>query len=204
MEVVRRGPPRHRALLDPVLQPAVLGRPEQRHEALLELDQVLVHRLRLVAPDEAAHRRDAEQRGGVHHRDHEVVLLASDRRVFVQHVVEVGDVCDRDTRRRDRRLDALGALSVEGLAQVERVGDRVEHRLGGHVCERGMQRRRQLDAVDVQLGGELQPLLDREVGIWVAALARRELLQCGGQHSDRHVHRFERSGVGHVCLLLTQ
>ena len=108
--------------------------------------------------------------GGVHHRDHEVVLLASDRRVLVQHVVEVGDVGDRDAGSGDRLLDTLGAQLVERLAQVERVGDGVEHRLRRHVGERGVQCRRQLDAVDVQLGRELQPLLDREIGIGVAAL----------------------------------
>ena len=204
VEVVRRGPPRHRALLDPVLQPAVLGSLEQRDEALLELDQVLVHRLRLVTPDEAAHRRHAEQHSGVHHGDHEVVLLAPDRRVLVQHVVEVRDVSDRDTGRGDRRLDSLGAQRVERLAQVERVRDRIEHGLGRHVGERRMQCRRELDAVDVELRRELQPLLDREIGIGVSALARCELLKCRGEHSDRHVHRFERSCLRHVCLLLTR
>ena len=51
--------------------------------------------------------------------------------------------------------------------------------------------------------GELQPLLDRQIGIGVAALAWRELLQCGGEHADRHVHRFEwLASVMSVSLLI--
>ena len=66
VEVVARRPAGHRALLHPVLQAAGLGLLEQRHEALLEVDQVLIHRLGLVAADEARHRRHAEQGCGVH------------------------------------------------------------------------------------------------------------------------------------------
>ena len=116
VEVVARRPARHRALLDPVLQTAGLGLLEQRHEALLEIDQVLIHRLGLVATDEARHRRHAEQRRGVHDADHEVVLLAANRRILVQHVVEVADVGDRDTCRVDGCEHTLGPHVVERLA----------------------------------------------------------------------------------------
>ena len=186
VEVVARRPAGHRALLDPVGEPAVLGRLQQRDEALLEVDQVLVHRLRLVAPDEANDRRDAQEHRGVHDPHHEVVLLAADRGVLVQHVVEVGDVGDRHARRVDSGLDALGPLLVERVAQVQGVGDRVEHGLRGDVGQGRVQRRRELDAVHTQLGGEVQPLLDGEVRIGVALLPWRQLLQCRGQHADGH------------------
>ena len=119
--------------------------------------------------------------------DHEVVLLAA------------GSPGPRGACRRSRRCrrwhaggvdggeHALGAHLGERLAQVERVGDRVEHRLGGDVGERRVQGGRQLDAVGAEVLGEVEPLLDRQVGIGVAPLARRELLEGGGQHADGHV-----------------
>ena len=89
----------------------------------------------------------------------------------MEHVVEVGDVGDRHAgRRRSAASHALGTDLVERIAQVERIGDWVEHGLGRHVGKVGMQSRRQLDAVGVELPGELRPLLDREVGVGVAAL----------------------------------
>ena len=93
---------------------------------------------------------------------------------------------------------ALGAHLGERLAQVERVGDRVEHRLGGDVGERRVQRGRELDAVGAEVLGEVEPLLDRQVGIGVAPLARRELLEGGGEHADGHVDGGEGGGIGHV------
>ncbi len=141
VEVVARCPAGHRALLDAVLQPAGLGLVEQRHEALLEVDEVLIHRLGLVAADEARDCRGAEQRSGIHGGEHEVVLLAADRWVLVQHVVEVRDVGDGDTRRVDGGEDPLRTDLVERLTKIERVGDRIEHRLGWDVGERRVQRR---------------------------------------------------------------
>ena len=197
VEVVARRPPRHRALLDPVLQATAFGLLEQRHEALLELDQVLIHRLRLVASDEAGDGGSAEQGRRVHHPQHEVVLLAADRRVLVEHVVEVGDVGDGDAAVVDGCEDPLGAHVGERLAEVERVGDRIEHRLGRDVGDRGVERGGQLDAVGVERFGEVQPLLHGEIGVGVASLAWRQLLERGGEHSDRHVDRGERGWFGH-------
>ena len=55
-----------------------------------------------------------------------------------------------------------------------------------------MQRRRQLDVARAQLARELEPLLDRAIGIRVAHLARRQLLQ--RRREDAHLHelRLER------------
>jgi hypothetical protein len=50
----------------------------------------------------------------------------------------------------------------------------------------GCRRGGQLDAVGAELLREAEPLLDREVRVGVALLARRQLLQRGGQHADRH------------------
>ena len=84
------------------------------------------------------------------------------------------------------RLHALGPVLVEGLAQVEGVGHRVEHRLGRNVGLDGMQRGGELDVVGPQLAGEGHPLLDRLVGVRVADLAGRQLLQGGSEHADLH------------------
>ena len=53
-----------------------------------------------------------------------------------------------------RGLHALRPLLVEGLAQVERVGHRVEHRLGRHVGLARVQRGRELDVVGAELARE--------------------------------------------------
>ena len=93
----------------------------------------------------------------------------------------------------ERRLRrARRAVLVERLAQVERVGDRVEHRLGRHVGLGRVQRRRELDVVGAELLRELEPVLDGAVRIGVADLARRQLLQRGGEHADLHELRLER------------
>ena len=113
--VVAGRPPGHRALLDAVGQPACLRRLEQRHELRFEIEQVLVHAALLVAADEAADGIDAEQRRGVEHAQHEVVLLLAHRRIVVQHVVEVADVRQADAARLQRALDAARAILVERL-----------------------------------------------------------------------------------------
>ncbi len=197
--VVARRPAGHRALLDAVGEPAVLRRLEQRHEPGLEVDEVLVHAALLVAPDEPAHGVDAEQHRRVERAQHEVVLLLADGGIVVQQVVEVADVRDADAGPLERGLDALRALLVEGLAQVERVGHRVEHRLRRHVGFARVERRRQLDVARAQVAGKVEPVLDRPIGIGVADLARRQLLQCRGEDANFHELRFERFS-GHVPL----
>ena len=89
------------------------------------------------------------------------MLLAADRRVLVQHVVEVADVGDRDTGRVDGCEHTLRPHLVERLAQIERVRDRIEHRFGRDVGERRVQRGGELDAVGVEGDREVEPLLDR-------------------------------------------
>ena len=89
-------------------------------------------------------------------------------------------------------LDALRARRVERLAQVERVGHRIEHRFGRHVGLRRVQRGRQLDVAGAELAAERQPVLDGAVGIGVARLARRQLLERGGEHAHLHELRCER------------
>ena len=190
--VVARRPAGHRALLDAVGETPLLGLLQQRDELLLEVDEVLVHAVLLVAADEAAHRVDAEQHRRVEHAQHEVVLLLADRRIVVQQVVEVADVRDADAARLERRLDAPRALLVERLAQIQRVGDRIEHRLGRHVGFGRVERRGQLDVARAQLAGELDPLFDRAIGIGIAHLARRQLLQGGREDAHFHELRFER------------
>ena len=94
-----------------------------------------------VPADEAADRVDAEQHRRVERPQHEVVLLLPDRRIVVQQVVEVADIRESDLVPLQHPLDPRRALLVERLAQVEGVGDRIEHRLRRDVGLVGMQRR---------------------------------------------------------------
>ena len=200
VKVVARRPAGHRALLNAVGQAARLRLLEQRDEVLFKVNQVLVHAQRLVATDEAAHGVNAQQRGGVEDAHHEVMFLLPDGRVMVQHVVEVAEVGDAYTVFAQGREHAAGALLVERLAQVERVGDRVEQGFGGDVGFRRVQRGGELNVVGADFAGELHPFLDGEIGVGVALLARRELLQRGGQHADLHEFWLERFD-GHGLLL---
>ena len=59
-----------------------------------------------------------------------------------------------------------------------------------------MQRGGQLDAVGAERDREVEPFLDGEIRVRVASLARRQLLERGGQHADRHELRFESLDVG--------
>ena len=68
----------------------------------------------LVAPDEAADGVEAEPLRRVEDPQHEVVLLLPDRRVVVQHVVEIPDVRDADAGRVHRRAHALRARPSNG------------------------------------------------------------------------------------------
>ena len=168
-------------------RPAVLGLLQERHEALLELDQVLVHRLRLVAADEAGDRRDAEQRRGVHDPHHEVVLLAPDRRVLVQHVVEVADVGDRHAGGVDGGEHALGP-HARRTARADRACWRP-----GRASPRPA-RRRATDAAPPT--ARCSRRRARPAKSSHSSTARsgsgsrrsrgRQLLQGGGQHADRH------------------
>ena len=128
------------------------------------------------------------------------MLLAAHRRVVVQQVVEVADVRQADAVRLQRRVDAARTRLVERLAQVERVRDRIEHRLRRNVRFAGVQRGRQLDVAGVQLPRELDPFFDRAIGIGIPDGTRRQLLQRGGQDSDFHELRLKRSNR-HGCIL---
>ena len=97
----------------------------------------------------------------------------------------------------DGREHTLRTHVVEGLAQIERVGDRIQHRFGRDVGERRVQRRGELDAVGVEGDREIEPLLDGQIGIRVTSLAGRELLERGGEHTDRHELRLELFDLGH-------
>ncbi len=139
VEVVTRCPPGHRALFDPVLETSCLRLFQQRDEALFEVDKVLIHRQALIAADEAAHRRYSEQNRRIHRSNHELVFLGSNRRVLVKHVVEVGDIGDGNTGLVNRCLHPGGTRLVEGLAKIESVRYRIEHRFGRHVGHRWME-----------------------------------------------------------------
>jgi hypothetical protein len=111
VEAVASRPAGHRALLDSVLQATLLGLQQHRHERHLEFEHVLIHLLGPVAPDEPAHRLDAEQHSRIHRPYREFVLPPADRVVGVEHVVEVADVGDGDPAAPHRRQDAVSAAS---------------------------------------------------------------------------------------------
>src|SRR5262245_21780051 len=83
---VAGNPTRHRALLDAVSQPALLGRFQQGDEPLLEIEQVLIQVRLLIAPDETANRFDSEHGGRVHRSEHEIMLFLPNRRIVMEHV----------------------------------------------------------------------------------------------------------------------
>ena len=113
-------------------------------------------------------------------------FLRARRGVLVEHVVEVGEIGDLDPRRAGGGLDARRAVPGEGRAQVEGVGDRIEHGLRRDVRLGRVERGGELDRVGVELAREGEPLLDREVGVGVTPFAGRELLQRRGEDADRH------------------
>ena len=164
--------------------------------------EVLVHAVLLVAADEPADGVDAQEHRRVERPQHEVVLLLPDRRIVVQHVVEVADLGNADPVDVERRAHALRALLVERLAQVERVGHRIEHRLGRHVRFRRVQRRRELDVARAQFLRERHPFLNRAVRIRVANFARRQFLERRRQDAHLHELRLERFGAHMECRVL--
>lgn len=83
------------------------------------------------------------------------------------------------------------AFVVEGLTQIERVGDGVKERLRRHVRLRRVERGRELYVVHAELACELQPLFDGAVGVAVAHLARGQLLKRRREHPDLHELRIE-------------
>ena len=165
--VVAGRPARHRALLDAIRQPALLRRLEQRDEAARSKSiRFSVHAVLLIAADESADRVDAEQRRGVEHAQHEVVLLRADRRVVVQQVVEVADVRDADARRlRAPPRPACARSLSNGLRRSSVLATGSSIASGGTSDFARMERRRQLDVVGAEVLRELQPVLDRLVRI---------------------------------------
>ena len=184
-------PARHGALLHAELQAAVLGGLEQGDEFRFEKVVVLVHAELDVAAHEAAYRLDAQGDRRVHGADHELALLEAVGVVVREHVVEVGDVGHAHAGFLHGRQHAVGALGVEGLAQVQGVGHRIEHGLGGHVGFAGVQGGGKLDVFDVEFAGELEPILDGPIRIRIAHVAGSEFLERGGEHAHLHEFRFE-------------
>jgi hypothetical protein len=121
----------------------------------------------------------------------------------MEQVVEIADVRQTQTMSSQRGFDASRAIAIEWLAEVERIRDRIEHRLGRHVGLGRMQRRGQLDLIRADLAGERDPVLDRAVRIPIAHVARRELLDRGRQDADFHELRFERSNLHQLTAVQT-
>ena len=178
-------PARHRALLDAVLEAAVLGRLQEGHEAPLEVLEVLVHVERDVAAHEPAHRLHPEGDRGVHDLHHPVVLDPA------QPLVARPACCRSSRGRRSSSPAALSADSMRrtrpassGLQHVQVVGHRVEHGLRRHVGQLLGQGGGELEAVHAEVAPEPDPVLDGEVGILAALLARRQLLERRREDAD--------------------
>ena len=190
---VADGPSRHRTLLDAVGESPCLRFLEQRHEHFLEHHEVRVETQGGIAADEAGDRIRPEEDRGVEHAPHELVLPVAHRLIGRQHVVEVRQVRKSHAGRLHCPADARRAGGAEGLAQIQRVRHGIEKRGGGHVALGGMQGRGQLDVRGPDLPGELQPLLDAQVGVCVAPLPRSQLLERRGQDAEPHRSRPELS-----------
>ena len=100
---------------------------------LLEVGQVLVHAVLLVAADEPAHRIHAQKDRRVEDAKEEVVLLLACGAVVMQEVIEVTKIGEPDPGGLHRRVDALRPGGIEWLTQVQRVRNRIEHRFGRYV-----------------------------------------------------------------------
>jgi hypothetical protein len=159
---------------------------------ILEIAQILVHAVRLVPSDETTHRVHAEQDGRVEHAQHERVLLAANGGILMQHVVEIADVRQPEAGCTEALADAARTTGVERPPQVERVRHGIEHRRRRYIRLGRVRRRRQLDRVGSKLARELNPVLDRPIGVHVPYVPRRQLLQRGREDSDLHELRFER------------
>jgi hypothetical protein len=61
------------------------------------------------------------------------MLLAAVAFVVGEHIVEVGDIGHADPGLLHGGQDPRSAGFVEGLAQVEGIGDRIQHGLLGHI-----------------------------------------------------------------------
>src|SRR5262249_41128579 len=77
VEVVVRGPARHRALLNAERETAFLRCLQQRNEMLFEVDKVLIHAVLLIATYKSANGIHAQQRRGFENPHHEIMLHLS-------------------------------------------------------------------------------------------------------------------------------
>ena len=124
---------------------------------------------------------------------HEVVLLAADRRVLVEHVVEVGDVGDRDAGVVDGCLDPLGAHARSNGSRRSSV-----LATGSSIASAGTSASEGCSAADSSMqsasssAAKSSHSSTARSGSGSRSLAWRQLLERRGEHSDRHVHRFER------------
>src|SRR5262249_8708724 len=191
MVVVPCSPTWHRALLDAIHQTSVSRLAEQGNKVLGEIQQVLVHAQSLVPPNEPADGVYAQQRGSIEDPQHEFMFLLPDRRIMMEHVVEIAEVRYSDLLTVERILDPPGSGFVEGLTQVECIGDRIKHRFGWNIRFGRVQRGRELNVIYAELAGELYPVLDCPVGVGITDFPRSQLLQCCSQHSNAHEFRLE-------------
>ena len=159
----------------------------------LEVAQVLVHAARLIPSHETADRIHAEQHRRIEHAQHELALLAPDGRIVMQQVVEVGEVGQLQAGPSERMLDASRPGLVEPLPQIERIGHRIEHRVGRDVHFRRVRRRGELHRVGAKPARELNPVLDRAIRIRIADLARGQLLESRSEDANLHEGRLERA-----------
>ena len=91
----------------------------------------------------------------------------------------------RSTRRARAASNGLRRSSVFATG--------IQHRRGRHVGFRRVDRGRQLNRVDAELVGELNPVLDGAIGIGIAHVPRRQLLERRRQDADLHEFRLERA-----------
>ena len=92
VEGISGRPTGHGALFHAIAQATIFRRLQQWNEMLLEVFEVLLHGSLGVPTDEPADGIGLEKHRGVEDPQHEIVLLATNLGIVMQHVVEVGDI----------------------------------------------------------------------------------------------------------------
>jgi hypothetical protein len=145
----------------------------------------------LISTDEAADSVDSQQCRRIEDTQHEIHLLFSNIGVVMEHVVEVRNVRKADLCGLHGGSDPFGARLVERLAQVQRVGDRIQHGLRRYIRLGRVQRGRELDVIHLEFTCKIEPFFDRTIGILISNFAGSQFLQRCGEHSNLHEFRFE-------------
>src|SRR6266550_1084376 len=92
VKFIAGGPSGHRTLFHSESQSSCFCFLQQRNEMLFEVQQVLVHAVRLIPAYETTDRIDTQQDCGIKDTKHKLTLPLPDSRIVMQHIVKVSEV----------------------------------------------------------------------------------------------------------------